>query len=203
MLAIHWSPVSNTRSILRNGITKSKRGLFCFPVTGIIHVDRFWMSFFRIIPRRCMRYNGFIFRISNEDMPAIFCHWAQDRDGTTPGFPIKTIDELKADIRKYFLWFVGFYWYKAKDNVYVEPTYEEIMERAYSVMKEDNKLFRSKLKSANDMDFIFEDTQIVLSRSIAPERIIKVLSGSGESGRIISRKAHIKENVKRNLKDIE
>jgi predicted Zn-dependent protease len=35
MLVVHWSPVKNTRRILRTGIRKSPEGLFCFPLTGL------------------------------------------------------------------------------------------------------------------------------------------------------------------------
>lgn len=32
MLVVHWSPVNNTKNILKNGITKSQNGVYCFPV---------------------------------------------------------------------------------------------------------------------------------------------------------------------------
>ncbi len=46
MVAVHWTPVNNTKDILKKGITKSKNGLYCFPLTGHKFLDRWWIYFF-------------------------------------------------------------------------------------------------------------------------------------------------------------
>lgn len=74
MLAVHWSPVANTKQILKKGIRKSKAGLFCFPLTGHPTVDRWWLRVVRA-ERRPKHYNGFIFRITQEDLPATMAGW--------------------------------------------------------------------------------------------------------------------------------
>ncbi|HNC29292.1 MAG TPA: hypothetical protein PKX08_04755, partial [Cyclobacteriaceae bacterium] len=74
MLAVHWTPVANTKRILRNGIAKSKTGLYCFPLTGKPLVDRWWVRFFNHVRQR-KKYNGIVFRIRQEDLPAYFGHW--------------------------------------------------------------------------------------------------------------------------------
>ena len=76
MLVIHWSAVKNTKKILKNGITKSKNGLYCFPLTGNKKLDHWWVTAFNQYGYRKHRvqYNGFIFKIEKEDMPACFGH---------------------------------------------------------------------------------------------------------------------------------
>jgi hypothetical protein len=77
MLAVHWSPVKNTKNILHNGIHKSKGGVYCFPLTGQPSLDKWWANAFR---RRRPRtaYNGFVFRIVQSDLPASF--WTSPRN---------------------------------------------------------------------------------------------------------------------------
>jgi len=75
MLAVHWTPVSKTKSILKNGISKSKKGLYCFPLTGLKSLDRWWIHFFNQCgARQRKKYNGVVFRLKQSDMPAYFGH---------------------------------------------------------------------------------------------------------------------------------
>jgi hypothetical protein len=76
MLAVHWTPVNNTKTILKNGITKSKKGLYCFPLTGHKSLDRWWINFFNQCGvRHKKKYNGIVFRLKQQDLPAYFGHW--------------------------------------------------------------------------------------------------------------------------------
>ena len=72
MLAIHWSPVKNTGKILKNGIRKSKNGLYCFPLTGHREIDKHWIKGFGLKYRQRVEYNGFIFRIEQQDFACVF-----------------------------------------------------------------------------------------------------------------------------------
>ena len=77
MLAIHWSPVKNTKKILNQGITKSKNGIYCFPLTGHFALDKWWVKAFNQY-NFCVnkkKYNGFIFKIEKQFLPAYFGHW--------------------------------------------------------------------------------------------------------------------------------
>jgi hypothetical protein len=74
MLVVHWSPVKNTRRILKNGIRKSGRGVYCFPLTGDRSLDRYWRLLFR--GGRPLEYNGFVFRLTPDDIPVCFGHFA-------------------------------------------------------------------------------------------------------------------------------
>ena len=73
MLVIHWSPVKNTKHILKDGITKNKNGVYCFPLTGNRYVDKFWVDVFNSKNKK--KFNGFIFRLEESDMPAYFGDW--------------------------------------------------------------------------------------------------------------------------------
>ena len=96
MLAIHWSPVKNTKNILKNGITKSKTGLYCFPLTGNYTMDKRWIS---ILSRSRKRYNGFVFKIEKEDLPAVFDEWIGYTTGDKFKMEIKSLEELESRYR--------------------------------------------------------------------------------------------------------
>ena len=83
MLTVHWTPVSKKKNILKNGITKSKKGLYCSPLTGHKALDKWWVYFFNQCgARQRKKYNGIVFRIRQQDLPAYFGHWigATNRD---------------------------------------------------------------------------------------------------------------------------
>lgn len=158
MLAVHWTPVSNTGRILKNGIRKSKSGLFCFPLTGFKQLDEWWGKFFNQgakVHRK--KYSGIVFKIANEDFPARFGHWL-----TTGKDSVDCIPDLKtltSKFRETILWRMG----------------QELAFKDY-----DSQALTDRLNSIEFMTFTFEDYQIVLSRSIAPDRILKVISPGNE-----------------------
>lgn len=63
MLVIHWSPVNNSKHILKNGIRKNQRGVYCFPLTGHRSLDKWWMKALKRYRKDGKKYNGFIFRV--------------------------------------------------------------------------------------------------------------------------------------------
>lgn len=128
MLAVHWTPVNNTKSILKNGIRKSKRGLFCFPLTGNKMLDKWWVNFFNQCHVRARKkYNGIVFRIMQEDLPAHYGHWIGD--------PVKDITDLKAFEERYretILWRMGerVAWQKSPNGWMDSDKYAELGEAA-------------------------------------------------------------------------
>lgn len=94
MLVVHWSPVSNTKNILKNGIAKSQNGVYCFPVTGHLSLDRWWMKALKSFKRDGKRYNGFIFRVQEQDLPAYFNHFIGATSGDRFEKPIATLARL-------------------------------------------------------------------------------------------------------------
>jgi len=108
MLAIHWTPVNNTKSILRNGIACSKKGLYCFPLTGLASLDRWWIYFFNQCGvRQRKKYNGIIFRIQQQDLPAYFGHWIGATNKDQFSKEITCLKMFKAKYRETVIWRLG------------------------------------------------------------------------------------------------
>lgn len=193
MLAVHWTPVNDTKKILKNGIRKSKKGLFCFPLTGHKHLDKWWVNFFNQCGvRERKKYNGIVFRIKKEDLPAYFGHWI----GATNRHDFKKeITDLKSFGKQYretLLWRMGeeiarannldneIYDYEIIDKLYSELADKEIMSNASALTDRRN--------SIDFMSYTLYDYQIVLSNSISPDRIIKVMPQGNEFGRVLRQK---------------
>ena len=102
MLAVHWSPVKNTRDILHNGIRKSKHGVFCFPLTGQPNLDKWWANALRQWRPRTA-YNGFVFRVVEDDLPAAFSHWLHGAGDK----PLTSIAQIKAEFERTIMFRIG------------------------------------------------------------------------------------------------
>ncbi len=193
MLAVHWTPVNNTKTILKNGIQKSKKGLFCFPLTGHKHLDKWWVNFFnQNRMRHKKKYNGIVFRIKNEDMPAYFGYWygATNKDDFK-----KEITDLKSFGKKYhetLLWRMGEEIARNKnlengiyDNATIENLYFELADKE---IRDNASALTERLNSFDFIYYTLHDYQIVLSHSISADRIIKVLPQGNEFGRVLRQK---------------
>jgi len=198
MLAIHWSPVKNTKRILKNGITKSQNGLYCFPLTGHKEIDNWWVKAFNQWNYRQHRnrYNGFIFKIVQEDLPAYFGYWYGATSSDTFDKEINSIEELNKEYRNNILWIFAAsilglqYNDKIDDDDYIQIVENKINNGDIDI----NNLL-------NDLDFmklVFEDYQIVLSQSIHPKRIIKIISSQNEYGKILYKQKKYKNLTKLN-----
>lgn len=184
MLAIHWSPVSNTKSILKNGIRKSKTGLYCFPLTGHRQLDRWWLKFLNKGTRGRKTYNGFLFRLQQSDFPAYFGYW---QSATTKDSFIKEIQSLKdlqIQYKDIMLFRLG-----ECINLGGQPrSYESYISIAEEAITSNPSLLSEKMNCPAFMNYTLEEYQIVLSKSISPERILRILPQHDEFGRIIRRK---------------
>ena len=185
MLAIHWSPVSNTKKILSNGITKSKNGVYCFPLTGQHAVDTWWVKAFNQYNYKKSRktYNGFVFRIEKDYLPAYYGHCAGATSKDTFDKPIKSIVELEKEFRQSVLFRIG-----EKIIGYPEVinyNNEELIEVAIKEVVKEKGIYNSTLDDTDFMTFIFEDMQIVLENSIPSRKIIKVISSQNEFGKVL------------------
>jgi hypothetical protein len=187
MLAVHWTPVANTKKILRCGITKSKKGLYCFPLTGNNKVDRWWVKFFNIC-RGKKKYNGIIFKISKKDLPAYFGHWIGATTRDTFDKPILTMKELKAEYRDNILFRVGEYFLYQRGELSTAADFaRDFVDIAKREIKENERVKRL-LHDLNIKTFALEDIQIVLSGSVSADRIVKVISDGTDTGRQRRRK---------------
>lgn len=188
MLAVHWSPVSNTKVILKNGIRPSDIGVFCFPLTGNMQLDRWWITAFNKWKWRKYRkkYNGFIFRITQADMPAHFGHWVGSQ-GDKSKLSITDLKELEKGFRETIIWRIGEQIASKTDTIpwWKTDQYSQLAEEA---IRQDKKVLTENMNDYGLMRYTFEDHEIILSHAISSDRIIKVISAEGDTGRAQRRK---------------
>jgi hypothetical protein len=229
MLVVHWSPVKNTKNILKNGISKSKNGLYCFPLTGYKYVDSWWVKAFNLkhYSKHHRQYNGFIFRIKKDDLPACFDHASGHTTLDTFEMEIKNLKELELRYRERIIHKIGekilkqnicktkeylklseklyekyeFEYESLDDPVLLENTFsdwldsqsidkyapviDKFLEAGKAEIEKNPNIVK---KSLHDLDFLentFSDWQIILSGSISPNRIIKIISARDEYGKVL------------------
>jgi hypothetical protein len=190
MLAVHWTPVNNTKTILRNGITQSKRGVYCFPLTGHKSLDRWWIYFFNQCGARARKqYNGIVFRIQQADLPAYFGDWAGATNRDDFESEITDLKQLGQQFRQTILWRLGEDIARKKgldqgikDWQETETLYLGLAQLA---LLQNPKAFMEEYNSLDYKQYAFEDYQIVLSHSIPAKRIIKILPQGNEFGRVL------------------
>jgi hypothetical protein len=209
MLAVHWSPVKNTKIICKNGIRKDARGVFCFPLTGHFFLDRWWPRAFRTwTPGHApSAFNGFVFRLTDEDCPAYFGHWGAE--GAVK--PLQSVAAIQQSFRETLIWRIG----EAAWNGWVPCTRQAcrceelgparavladivsskrsdahttwngaIEDLGQAVVRHDPRRYTDCLmQNVSFLQFVFEDFEIVLSHSITPHRILKIMPGGHEFGR--------------------
>ncbi len=193
MLAVHWTPVNDTKKVLKNGIRKSEKGLFCFPLTGHKHLDKWWVNFFNQCGvRHRKKYNGIVFRIKNEDLPAYFGHWIGATNRHNFKKEITDLKSFSKQYREILLWRMGeeiarannldneIYDYQIIDKLYSELADKELLNNTNALTE--------RLNSIDFMSYTLDDYQIVLSNSISANRIIKVMPQGNEFGRVLRQK---------------
>ncbi len=190
MLAVHWTPVSKTKTIFKNGITKSKKGLYCFPLTGLKSLDRWWIYFFNQCGvRERKKYNGIVFRLKQDDMPAYFGHWigATKRDDFKK--EITNLKTLGIEFRQTVLLRLGEELARKSNfgsDIYDhEKKTELFLKLAELEIQKSPKALSEKTADIDFMTFALEDYQIVLTKSISSDRILKVLPQGDEFGQVI------------------
>ena len=193
MLAVHWAPVSNTKHILKNGITRSGNGLYCFPLTGHKSLDRWWLYFFnQCRVRKRKQYNGFVFRLRQQDMPAYFGYWmgATTRDDFDK--KITDIKKLTAEYRATVLSRLGEQIgskINAGRGIFDGEKLWQIYDQlAETEIAKSPKALTDSFNNLGLMTHTLEDYQIVLSHSISPDRIIKILPQGNEFGKVLRRR---------------
>ena len=170
MLAIHWSPIESTRRILRHGIRRSKQGVFCFPLTGQPAMDSWW---YRALAqwREPSAYNGFIFRVTRQDLPASFGHWGHGAEEK----PLTSLAQIAAAFDSAIFFRIGerYLGYDLETSIKYGHQYEQI---GREMVARQPQLYREILRDDSEfLQYIFEDYQLVLSHSIAPKRILRVV----------------------------
>lgn len=189
MLAVHWTPVSKTKNILKNGITKSKKGLYCFPLTGHKALDRWWLYFFNQCGNsQRKKYNGIVFRIKQQDLPAYYGHWigATNRDNFKK--EITSVKQLGAEFQGNIMFRLGELLAQQSDlgsEIYDNDKRTEFYLRlAEQEISNSPNALNDKFNDLDFMTFALEDYQIVLTSSIPADRIIKLIPQGDEFGRV-------------------
>lgn len=183
MLAVHWAPVSKTKTILKNGITRSGNGLYCFPLTGHKAIDRWWVTFFNYsTSRERKKYNGIVFRIKKADLPAYFGYWMGATTQDSYEKKITTLKELGAQFRETLLWRLGERIAWAQNLVLRSDI--DYMKLAMEKIIKEPKALNELMMEPGFIHYSLEDHQIVLSHSIPADRIIKVLPKESEFGKV-------------------
>ena len=229
MLAIHWSPVKNTKNILKNGISKSKNGLYCYPLTGNKQIDSWWAKAFNLkgYKKHRNQYNGFVFKIVKEDLPGCFDHGYGYTAWDNFKMNIKTLEELELRYRDRIINKIGekiikqkfinseefkklstklyreysFIYTSMDDPILIENTFDDwlesqvddqyapiidiFMEAGKNELKKNKNIIDESLNDKSFLEDTFSDWQIILSRSISKERIIKIVSNRNEYGKIL------------------
>ncbi|QNK55158.1 hypothetical protein [Paenibacillus sp. PAMC21692] len=157
MLVVHWSPVNNSKHILKNGIRKSPNGIYCYPVTGHRSLDRWWMKALKRFRKDGKSYNGFIFKVEDQDLPAYYGHFigATTRDKFEK--PIKSLSELGQELQNTVIWRIGerVSWSAAgiptNETDYLKLGKEEIFKRP--------EIYKETLNDAAFMDIYLRTTK--------------------------------------------
>lgn len=199
MLVVDWSPVNNTKRILKDGITKNKNGLYCFPLTGNRYVDTFWVDLLNSKNKK--KYHGFLFRLLDSDMPAYFGDWIGATNKDNFDKEIKTLKFLKLEFRRNFLSKLGQSLSYSQDDYY-KLTIDDFVQIAEKEIQEESSKLSKILKDIEFLNWSMEHLQIVLSKSIKPKRIIKIIGQGDSTGRVkrIQMKDKIsKSELKKNM----
>ncbi|MNW44389.1 hypothetical protein D3C74_216230 [compost metagenome] len=183
VLVVHWSPVNYSKNILKNGIRKSRNGVYCFPLTGHIALDRWWMKALKRFRRDGKKYNGFVFRVEESDFPAYFGHFIGHMTSDRSEKPIKTLIELGMEIQNTIIWRIGerAVW----NNIEVHNHDQDFLKLGKEVIKKNPDVYKETLTDAAFMEYILEDCQLVLTNSINASRIIRVISPTKEFGKVL------------------
>lgn len=183
MLVVHWSPVNHSKSILKNGIRKSRNGVYCFSLTGHIALDRWWMKALKRFRRDGKKYNGFVFRVEESDFPAYYGHFIGHTTGDRAEKPVKTLTELGIEIQNTIIWRIGerAIW----NDTEIHSNDQDFLQLGKEEMKKNPEIYKETLTDAVFMEYILEDCQIVLTKSINANRITRVIPPAEEFGRVL------------------
>ncbi|HEY1202056.1 MAG TPA: hypothetical protein VGE79_13785, partial [Niastella sp.] len=138
--------------------------------------------------RQRKQYNGIVFRIKQQDLPAYFGHWIGATNRDTFKKEITTVKQLGAEFKEMIIWRLGEM--LAQQSNLDKHIYDDVERTALYLRLAEEELAKSpkaltnKLNDLNFMTFALEDCQIVLTNSIPADRIIKLIPQGDEFGRV-------------------
>ena len=200
MKVIHWTPLENKDSILKNGIQIQDTRIACSILTPFDNLNRWWLDFSLLETGK--EYIGVVFELAASDFPLIHDHWVistyqeiddnfetifrrrfrlDEMERSNPSGLFESIEALKDAYKKSIVFRIG---EAVKEHTLVlqeDGTYGydtvEIIETGYEEIKKDpQKAFQEFFDDPEFMEFVFEDYQVLLYNDISPERIEKVIN---------------------------
>ncbi|ANY67877.1 hypothetical protein BBD42_16400 [Paenibacillus sp. BIHB 4019] len=144
------------------------------------------------------RYNGFIFRVQEQDLPAYFNHFIGATTGEKFEKPITTLAQLGEQMKETIVWRIG-----ERSLWHTEERFRadiDFLKLGKEEIKKQPLVYKETLTDAAFMAYILEDYQIVLTKSIEANRIIRVIPPTEQFGTILYKnkkhrydKRHLKE----------
>jgi hypothetical protein len=111
MLVIHWAKHNKTSSILANGIRpsyrrrdgerKNPKGVYVYPFPRNKSLVGNWRRNLKTWDTRLGNYNGFIFRLAEEDFPLIAGYWFFNRSAPEES-TVSSLTELAEKFGDFF-----------------------------------------------------------------------------------------------------
>jgi len=158
-------------------------------LTGHKALDRWWLYFFNQCGvRQRKKYNGVVFRIKQQDLPAYFGHWIGATNRDTFKKEITTVKQLGTEFKETIIWRLGemiaqkanlgndIYDHEKRNELYLKLAEHEI--------NKSPKALADKLNDLDFMTFALEDYQVILTHSIPADRIVKLIPQGDEFGRV-------------------
>lgn len=108
MLVIHWARHNKTDAILKNGIRpasrkhrKNQKGVYAYPYSRLKTMTGNWRRNLKTWDGHLGNYNGFVFRLTQDDFPLIAGSWELNR--TEPmEYVVKSLQEFGALMKNFF-----------------------------------------------------------------------------------------------------
>ena len=126
--------------------------------------------------------------LSSKILPAYFGHYEGAKTNDIFDKEITDIKELTKKFEETILWKIGETLYDSNHN------FEKyFIQKARNAVYGGNWNINRTMNSYDDMNIVFAGYQIVLSQSIHPKRIIKVVSSRNEYGKILHKNRKHKE----------
>ncbi|MCD9021993.1 hypothetical protein K7P76_09190 [Cohnella sp. NL03-T5] len=129
------------------------------------------------------RYNGFIFKVEEQDLPAYYGHFMGATTKDKFEKPIKSLLELGQELQNTIIWRIGERISGGTSERITNETDYLKLGRDEIIKRPD--IYKETLNDTAFMEYILEDFQIVLTKSIAANRIIRIIPSNEEFGRIL------------------
>lgn len=191
MKVIHWTPKENKEAILKEGILLQDTWISCAMLTPFHNLNCWWLDFY-FKEQKCV---GVVFELKESDFPLVYSHWVvseekeYDDDLNTisctrnnlkkvfaidPNAVLNSIEELKTEYKETIIWRIG-------DTVQdvSETNHNKIISSGNQIIQENkSKAIQDFFDNPDFMEFVFEDYEMLIYNSIAPERIEKVIDST-------------------------